>query len=295
MMTLPKLKQLWILRNIVGGDRDDHLTGNRFDNVLDGRRGHDSIYGGWGNDSIYGGWGNDAIYGGKGNDYVDGGYGYDLLDGGEGDDTASYAFYGGSTNANLETGIVYFPGNYYRGRTETIVNIENIVGGSGNDSFTGNDLNNVLDGGRGRDTMYGGLGSDSLHGGEHHDILIGTNAQGTSLNQTDTLTGGGGRDTFALAVSTGQEDILLYDEGNDKAIITDFTIGEDIVRLAGDASQYSFDTAKVESVYFVTLVFHSTSNSVNSVPEEIATFVFDAANENNRNLNLSDSTQFRFI
>ncbi len=39
--------------------------------------------------------------------------------------------------------------------------IENAIGGSGNDTLTGNDADNVLDGGLGIDTLIGGLGNDT--------------------------------------------------------------------------------------------------------------------------------------
>jgi serralysin len=58
---------------------------------------------------------------------------------------------------------------------------ENIAGGSGNDTLTGNLLANILVGNAGRDTLngsggrdilIGGLGLDTLNGGEDEDILI---------------------------------------------------------------------------------------------------------------------------
>ncbi|MDP1775727.1 MAG: Ig-like domain-containing protein, partial [Moraxellaceae bacterium] len=42
------------------------------------------------------------------------------------------------------------------------VTIENAIGGSGNDTLTGNDANNSLDGGGGNDTLYGGAGNDTF-------------------------------------------------------------------------------------------------------------------------------------
>jgi Ca2+-binding RTX toxin-like protein len=58
---------------------------------------------------------------------------------------------------------------------------ENIAGGSGNDTLTGNSLANILvgnagddtlNGSGGRDILIGGLGLDTLNGGEDEDILI---------------------------------------------------------------------------------------------------------------------------
>jgi hypothetical protein len=43
--------------------------------------------------------------------------------------------------------------------------IENAVGGGGNDSLTGNDVDNLLVGGGGADLMFGNAGRDTLDGG----------------------------------------------------------------------------------------------------------------------------------
>ncbi|WP_193175993.1 M10 family metallopeptidase [Oricola nitratireducens] len=51
--------------------------------------------------------------------------------------------------------------------------IENAFGGSGADTITGNDANNVLAGGAGNDALYGGDGDDVLHGEAGADALYG--------------------------------------------------------------------------------------------------------------------------
>jgi Ca2+-binding RTX toxin-like protein len=50
--------------------------------------------------------------------------------------------------------------------------IENAIGGSGDDTFYGNDANNTILGGLGDDTFYGGLGSDTLDGESGSDTVI---------------------------------------------------------------------------------------------------------------------------
>ena len=52
-------------------------------------------------------------------------------------------------------------------------NIENAIGGAGADQITGNDLNNLLDGGSGADVLLGGLGDDFLIGGAGNDTIDG--------------------------------------------------------------------------------------------------------------------------
>ena len=57
-----------MLTNLVGGDGNDTLTGDREANRLDGGRGNDIINGGNGNDVIIGGAGDDTLTGGDGDD-----------------------------------------------------------------------------------------------------------------------------------------------------------------------------------------------------------------------------------
>src|SRR5205085_1611576 len=52
--------------------------------------------------------------------------------------------------------------------------IENVIGGSGNDTLIGNSLNNVLSGGGGNDSLQGGTGRDILLGGDGADNLNGS-------------------------------------------------------------------------------------------------------------------------
>ncbi len=50
--------------------------------------------------------------------------------------------------------------------------IEDAIGGTGNDSITGNRVGNVLAGGGGNDTIGGGFGNDRLEGGAGADIFV---------------------------------------------------------------------------------------------------------------------------
>jgi len=50
--------------------------------------------------------------------------------------------------------------------------IENAIGGTGQDTITGNQADNVLDGGAGNDTITGGIGNDVLIGGADSDTVI---------------------------------------------------------------------------------------------------------------------------
>lgn len=52
------------------------------------------------------------------------------------------------------------------------VTIENAIGGTGNDSLIGNDVDNVLQGGDGNDSISSGWGNDTVDGGSGIDKLI---------------------------------------------------------------------------------------------------------------------------
>ena len=111
------------------------------------------MVGGPGNDSLDGGYGNDTLIGEAGNDLLDGGFGFDLIDGGSGIDTVTYSFYSGPIVADLSTNQVSFPGNSTL--VDTLSSIENVIGGSGNDTIIGNSADNNLYGGAGHDTIEG--------------------------------------------------------------------------------------------------------------------------------------------
>jgi len=101
-----------------------------------------------------------------------------------------------------------------------------IVGGAGNDTLTGIQSSNKLDGGDGNDTLYsnsfsgdelnGGNGNDIITGGEGDDIITGGNGN-------DIMNGGNGNDIF-----TGDEgdDIITGGNGND---IMNGGFGDDIM------------------------------------------------------------------
>ena len=103
------------IENVIGGSGGDTLTGDACQCAA-------------------GGAGNDVLKGGGGNDVLDGGAGIDTAD--YSDKTAAVAVtLNGATNATVTVGGV---------AEDTIRNIENVIGGSGNDTLTGDGLANVL-------------------------------------------------------------------------------------------------------------------------------------------------------
>jgi|GEM_PF-2089257 len=203
------------IENLLGTEFVDTLTGNASSNILDGATGNDFLYGEDGNDTLKGSAGNDTLFGGDGDD---------LLDGGADIDVVSYK---GSTSAlgvdvtlSADGDGTATEGAY----TDTLRNIENIIGSDQDDTITGSEAKNLLYGedgidtvigGDGDDTIYGGIDGDSLYGGGDKDTLYGETGDDTIFGDTedDILYGGDGLDT--LQGGEGN-DTLHGDAGEDK-------------------------------------------------------------------------------
>ena len=95
-----------------------------------------------------------------------------------------------------------FPGNPTP--IETIVNVENVIGGAGHDQLYGDAGANYLEGGDGNDTLYGREGDDRLEGGAGVDYLYGGDGDDWLSGGTgaDHFYGGAGSDTVSYAFAT---------------------------------------------------------------------------------------------
>ena len=118
---------------------------------------------------IDGGAGNDSITGSAGDDTLMGGIGTDILNGAAGIDTADYSYMtaGFTLNLALTTAQTIATGD-----SDTLSNIENVIGGAGADTLTGTTGDNVLNGGAGNDRLTGGTGNDTLIGGTGTDTAV---------------------------------------------------------------------------------------------------------------------------
>ncbi len=172
--------------NIIGGAGNDSITGDANTNILHGGAGNDTLNGGDGNDTIDGGAGNDILTGGAGVDTINGGDGNDyfsgisddIVNGGNGIDTADFSDKTASFTLTLNSSTIV-NATFAGGEIITLQNIENIIGGAGNDSITGDIYNNILNGGAGNDTINGGAGNDTIIGGAGDDILNGGDGNDT--------------------------------------------------------------------------------------------------------------------
>ncbi|MEM7594825.1 MAG: matrixin family metalloprotease [Cyanobacteria bacterium P01_A01_bin.83] len=107
-----------------------------------------------GDDTLIGNNEANQIVGLGGNDYIEGRFGIDSIDGNEGVDTVSYDYSSSSFTWDMNTDTLIF-GN---GATETIRNVENVVGSQGDDRITVNGDDNTISGSGGADTfVFGSL------------------------------------------------------------------------------------------------------------------------------------------
>jgi Ca2+-binding RTX toxin-like protein len=209
-----------VIENGIGGSGNDVLIGNDVANVLTGGLGVDTISGGAGNDTfVYAiGDGNGAIDGGADTDtltlsdgaagaILDASYNGAALTAIEGNTLTSVetinANMGGGVDWLIYTATVAVTVNLATGAASGFANvagIERVVGGSGNDSLTGDGLDNRLDGGVGDDSLIGGAGVDTLIGGDGVDSLSG------GLGN-DSIQAGAGDDTINWSVGEGRDTI----------------------------------------------------------------------------------------
>ncbi|MFL9609328.1 beta strand repeat-containing protein [Methylobacillus sp. Pita2] len=157
-----QIDDLYHFTHIIGSaTATNNITGNDANNL---------IQGGAANDTLNGGAGDDTLYGGDGDDKLIGGTGTNQLHGGSGNNTASYEGITINVTATLNddgTGTgsagTVGPNNIYV--RDTYSDINNLIGGSGNDRLRGNIHDNLIEGGAGNDTLLGGGGRDTLDGG----------------------------------------------------------------------------------------------------------------------------------
>jgi Ca2+-binding RTX toxin-like protein len=247
------------------------LIGDEGANILHGGNGHDKLYGGAGNDQLYGyagrdilygeddddilsgGTGDDALYGGNGNDMLVGGAGADYLDGGVGDDTVSYA-----DETDDITVALWAIGKGGSAEGDTYKNIENIIGGKGNDHLSSNSNNSVIEGGMGADVLIGQSGFENTvsyststsgvtvrlrndgrygrgYGGDAEgDLLDGFyNLVGSEYNDVLTLS-----DWYGTVKGLGGDDIL---QGGKSTDVLDGGKGDDLLQGGDGEDTYLFN------------------------------------------------------
>ncbi|WP_253860404.1 retention module-containing protein [Aeromonas sp. CU5] len=183
------------------------LTGSYLDEILIGGSDDETLNGNAGNDILLGGAGNDSLNGGDGNDILVGGAGNDTLNGDAGNDTASYIDITGGVGVTV---IVNGTSQNTGGAgTDSLSNMENLVGSMFGDTLTGDANANILSGLAGNDTLIGGGGDDLLIGGMGSDTLTGNSGKDTFKWQAGDA---GGTDTIKDFTTGANGDVLDLSE-----------------------------------------------------------------------------------
>ena len=187
------------IQNVQGSAKSDVITGDAVANELEGRDGDDTLTASAGTDR---------------------------LDGGDGTDTVDYSGLTGIDGVTITlNGAVDSVAIVQGGDDDTLNNIENVTGSIGDDVLSGDGEINQLLGGAGDDVIYGGTGSDILDGGTHDtlgdelrfDDLNGVGVELDLVNNTAGFAADGSTDDFTgfeSYVLTQQDDTI---SGSDAA------------------------------------------------------------------------------
>ncbi|MBT3551575.1 MAG: calcium-binding protein, partial [Rhodospirillaceae bacterium] len=235
--------------------------------VIEGTSGDDTLYGTADDDVFYGYDGDDSFYSSFGND---------TFDGGEGDDDGVYYThsFGDNTghsegvNIDLATGQV----TDSSGKTDTLIDIEKVIGSPHDDVMVGSDGDELLIGGDGSDRITGGAGNDDLEGGAGNDTYI------ASLG-TDTIEVGTGVDIFKVELGDlffeGAEMVVADGDANyndlrfylydDVALTSATTTVLDHLVSALTTLVFDFDEDGVLDQYTVATVFDNSANTTDDL------------------------------
>lgn len=139
------------IENVSGTGGADTLVGNSASNVLTGLGGRDTLAGLGGDDTIV-----------AGSEFAE-------LSGGDGWDVTDFSSLLGDLDLSLDEQANDGPAGAGTGNLAS--DIEEVVGGAGDDLVVGADGAELLDGWEGDDVLVGGLGADDLLGGEGFDLV----------------------------------------------------------------------------------------------------------------------------
>ncbi|MDP9402359.1 MAG: fibronectin type III domain-containing protein [Actinomycetota bacterium] len=203
------------IENITGGKGNDSLTGTGAANVISGGAGDDTESGLGGDDTFTEGTtanGSDSLNGGDGTG--------DLVD---------YS----TRSTSLVVTIDGTSGDGELGENDNVaVDVENLNGGSGNDTITGSSSANTLTGNAGTDTLNGGTGDDTFK-------------EGSAPNGADTLNGdsplgaivGGGNDTVDYSARTSAVTVDLDGNADDGDADEKDNVSTDVENVKGGSGR----------------------------------------------------------
>ncbi|PLY07443.1 MAG: hypothetical protein C0625_04505 [Arcobacter sp.] len=176
---------------------------------------------------------NNSIDSGLGDDLLIASDGNDIFEGNGGNDTIDYSARSNSINIELK-------GNQEAKLKEngvdkdSLINIENVVGSSANDTIKGDSLDNTLKGQEGNDTLYGGAGNDYIDGGTN---TTGVGATGDTLDYSSATTTG-----VTVDLSNTAQQSISATEGFDTLVNIENIIGSNFAdTLSGNAEDNTLD------------------------------------------------------
>jgi len=182
------------IETLIGGSADDSISLGANANFIVGGPGNDTLNGGDGDDTFL-----EKIEK-KGNDVLNGGPGEDTVDFSERPARLLLSLCVSSDNSCWQGACGCQADDGESGETDTLVNIEDAVGGKGDDVIHGSSADNVLTGNEGDDELYGEAGNDTLYGSAGDDSLYGGDGEDTldGGDNTNLFDGGGGQGDICL-------------------------------------------------------------------------------------------------
>ena len=283
--------------NGTGNDLDNNILGNNGSNTIEGGIGNDTLDGGAGTDTvsyssatsgvtvslllvgaqntvgagtddlsnfenISGSYFDDTLTGNAGNNILIDWGGNDVLNGGAGADTVSYE---SSTSPVAVSLLLTSAQNTIGAGTDTLINFENLIGGSSDDSLTGSTGSNILIGGLGNDVLNGLAGTDTA---SYETANIGVTVSLVLAGAQDTM--GAGIDTLEnLENLTGSNfnDTLMGNSGNN---LIEGLLGDDLLDGGAGTDTVSYESSAIGVV--VNLGLTIAQNTVGAGIDTLSNF-----------------------
>lgn len=181
------------IETLFGTSLSDTMIGAAGDQQFTSFGGQDTLEGRSGNDTLQAGDGADTIEGEAGSDFIQGGNDPDDMSGGTGIDLADYQDHSAAVTVTINN--VANDGQSGGAEGDNVrTDIENLRGGSNDDTLTGSTGDNQIEGVGGGDTVMGIGGDDALFG----EFFFNSGTSGDDTlnggNGDDNLAGGGGAD-----------------------------------------------------------------------------------------------------
>lgn len=180
----------------------------------------------------------DTVVGGPGSETIDPGLGTDQMDGNGGADTLDYSARTAPVFVTLGDAIA---NEGEAGENDLALDMEKILGGSGNDSLTGDDGSNFISPASGNDTVNGAGGDDTL----------------VESPGSNSVAGGEGNDTFTAAAAPSGSDAFDGGAGSDTA---DYSARTAALALSEDGAANDGGAGEGDSVAAIETALGGSGN-----------------------------------